>query len=245
MNSTNNYKLIIQYDGTDFAGWQYQKNAISVQQKILDGIKTITNEDVNLVGSGRTDAGVHALGQVANFRIDQELDLHKFKYSLNSILPKSISIRDIQKVHPDFHSRFDAKKRKYLYIISTEKSPFFERFSYPYFIKLDCAYLNKISKTIMGQYDFTSFCKRDSETENKYCNIHFIHWKETLGLIFFAIEADRFLHGMVRTIVGTFLSAAKNYLDESYIIDILNSKDREKAGESVPSKGLFLFKVQY
>lgn len=245
MNSINNYKLIIEYDGTDFAGWQYQENAITIQQIITEAIKMITNKSVNLVGSGRTDAGVHALGQAANFRIDQALDLHKFKYSLNSILPKSISIKNMQKVSVTFHSRFDAKKRKYLYIISKEKSPFYDRYSYSYFIKLDCDYLNSISKILIGRNDFTSFCKRESETQNKVCNIHFVHWKETKGLIFFVIEADRFLHGMVRTIVGTILHAAKNKLDDNYIVNVLNSKNREKAGESVPAKGLFLHNVHY
>src|SRR3989337_3881348 len=120
----NNYKLLIQYDGTNYAGWQYQTNAVTIQQKIVEALKTLIMEDVNLIGSGRTDAGVHALGQVANFTTMQEIDLYKFKYSLNSILPNDISILDIQKVHQEFHSRFDAKRRFYLYILSKNKSPF-------------------------------------------------------------------------------------------------------------------------
>jgi tRNA pseudouridine38-40 synthase len=241
----NNYKLLIQYDGTDYAGWQYQANAVTIQQKIVEAIKTLIGEDVNLIGSGRTDAGVHALGQVANFKTLQEIDLYKFKYSLNSILPKDISILDIQKVHQDFHARFDAKKRSYLYIITKNKSPFYDRFSYFYHGSLNCDRLNSLSSTFIGEHDFTSFCKKNSETENKICKIVTAHWKETKGLIFFLIEADRFLHGMVRTIVGTILYSIKNNFTSEYISEIIKLKDRESAGDSAPAKGLFLYKVKY
>ena len=202
-------------------------------------------EEVNLIGSGRTDAGVHALGQVANFKTEQELIPFKFIYSLNSILPKDISIVDIQTVNQDFHSRFSAKKRIYLYIISKNKSPFYERFSYFYHGLIDINKLNSISQAFLDKHDFTSFCKKNSETENKVCNIYNVHWKETRGVIFFLIEADRFLHGMVRTIVGTVLHSLKNNYDESYIEAVFNNKNRESAGESVPAKGLFLYKVKY
>jgi tRNA pseudouridine38-40 synthase len=129
MNPANNYKLIIQYDGTDYAGWQFQANAVTIQQKIVESIRILISEDVNLIGSGRTDAGVHAFGQTANFTTNQDLDLYKFKYSLNSILPKDISVIDIQKVRQEFHSRYDAKKRAYIYLISRSKSPFYDRYS--------------------------------------------------------------------------------------------------------------------
>jgi tRNA pseudouridine38-40 synthase len=241
----SNYKLLIQYDGTDYAGWQFQENAVTIQKKISDSIKTLLNEAVNLYGSGRTDAGVHAFGQVANFTTAQELDLYTFKYSLNSILPKDISILEMQKVHPEFHSRFDAKKRSYCYFISKYKSPFYERYSYFYHGDLDCEKLNENSKIFLGEHDFTSFCKKNTETENKICNVLNIRWKETKGLIIFLIEADRFLHRMVRTIVGTMLNAVKNNYDEDYITNIFELKDRESAGESVPAKGLFLYKVKY
>lgn len=241
----NNYKLLIQYDGTNYAGWQYQVNAVTIQQKITESIKIILNEEVNLIGSGRTDAGVHALGQAANFTTEQELDLIKFRYSLNSILPNDISVIDIEKVSLDFHARFSARKRSYLYLISKNKSPFFDKYSYFYHVPLNCEKLNQLSKCILGKHDFTSFCKKNSEIENKVCVIYNAHWKETKGMIIFLIEADRFLHGMVRTIVGTVLFAAKNELDEVFINKILERKDRETASESVPAKGLFLFKVKY
>ncbi len=125
----NNYKLEIQYNGKNYAGWQIQANASTVQQTIMDKIETLTKEKVNLIGSGRTDAGVHALGQVANFRTEIELDLSQFNYSLNSLLPQDISIVKSEKVSDSFHSRFDAKKRAYIYLFTQVKSPFYNEYA--------------------------------------------------------------------------------------------------------------------
>ncbi len=241
----NNYKLIIQYDGTEYAGWQIQKNAPTIQQKISDVLEILLKEKVNLIGSGRTDAGVHALGQTANFRTDNEIDLYKFKHSLNAILPADISIIEMEKAEPDFHSRFDAKKRSYIYFISKLKSPFYQRYSYFYPNNIDCGRLNELTKTFLGRKDFTSFARKSTEPENKTCNIYDAHWKETNGLVIFKIEADRFLHGMVRTITGTLLKASKENLGNNFLEEVLNSANREAAGEAVPAKGLFLFKVKY
>ena len=162
-NHLNNYKLIIQYDGTKYAGWQMQQNAITVQEKIVDAIAVITKEKVNLIGSGRTDTGVHAFGQVANFRTENELDLYKFSYSLNSILPNDISIIKIDKADESFHSRFDAKSRSYIYIFSQIKSPFYYDYSYHYspITKIDFVSLNRISKIFLGEHDFTSFSRKN------------------------------------------------------------------------------------
>lgn len=241
----NNYKIKIQYDGTGYAGWQIQKNQFTVQQKITEAIETILKEKVNLIGSGRTDTGVHALGQVANFRTEQSLDQYKFLYSLNSILPRDISILSLEKVTEDFHSRFDAKKRTYIYLISRHKSPFYFRYSYFYHFEVDCNKLNILSESFTGRYDFTSFSKKNSDTRNKVCEIYEARWKQTRGMVLFYITADRFLHGMVRAVTGTLLSASRNNLDGSYIMQIMESKNREKADEAVPAKGLFLYKVKY
>ena len=121
----NNYKLIIQYDGTNYSGWQFQNNSISIQQVVSESIEKIINEKINLIGSGRTDAGVHAFGQVANFLTSKELNISSFLYSLNSVLPKDIAIKRIELVDEKFHSRFDAKKRTYIYLFSKNKSPFY------------------------------------------------------------------------------------------------------------------------
>lgn len=243
----NNYKLHIQYDGTNYSGWQIQDNAITIQQNISDAIKIIIKEDVNLIGSGRTDAGVHAFGQVANFRSSKEIDLYKFQYSLNSILPPDISIKQIEKVDESFHSRFDAKKRSYLYLFTHQKNPFYLRYSYQYpqIKNLNFDKLNEVSKVLLGKNDFTSFSRKNEEQENKFCTVHEIFWRRGNEVSIFYISADRFLHGMVRTIVGTLLTAAEKNYNGNYLLDILNKKDRIEADESVPAKGLFLFKVRY
>jgi len=241
----NNYKLIIQYDGTNYAGWQIQKNEPTIQQKISDTIEVLLKEKVNLIGSGRTDAGVHALGQTANFRTAKEIEIYKFKHSLNAILPQDISIIKMEKVSPEFHSRFDAKMRSYLYLFSKLKSPFYLRYSYFYHDNIDCARLNTLSMNFLGIKDFTSFSRKSIEPQNKVCNIYDVKWKETKSLIIFRIEADRFLHGMVRTIIGTLLKALKVNSDREYIENIFNLKNREAASEAVPANGLFLYKVKY
>jgi tRNA pseudouridine38-40 synthase len=240
-----NYKLIIQYDGTDYSGWQFQENAVSVQQKIEDAIQTVTREKVSVIGSGRTDSGVHALGQTANFRIDQQLDLYRFNFQLNSILPKDIAIVYSEEVPFDFHARFDARKRSYIYLFSKKKSPFYFRYSGFYSGVIDCNLLNELGKTLLGEHDFSSFAKKSVELENKNCTIHNIHWRKSGELTVFYIEANRFLHGMVRTIAGTLLNAAETGKGKDYLNKVLEHKNRASAGESVPAKGLFLYKIKY
>ncbi|HMN49948.1 MAG TPA: tRNA pseudouridine(38-40) synthase TruA [Ignavibacteriaceae bacterium] len=240
-----NYKLIIQYDGTNYAGWQIQKNASTVQQTISDAIKTLLNADVNLIGSGRTDSGVHALGQAANFRTENEIDIYRFKYSLNSILPSDISIVKMEEVDEHFHARFDAKKRSYIYIITQMKSPFYKNYSYLYPVKIDLEKLNELSKLFLGEKDFTSFSKKKPEIDNKNCTLFNLRWKKKGDIILFYIQANRFLHGMVRAITGTLLKAQELENPEEFLTDIFNSKNREEAYDSVPSKGLFLYKVEY
>ena len=241
----NNYKLKIQYDGTNYAGWQLQENAVTVQQKIIEAIEVLTKEKVNLIGSGRTDAGVHALGQVANFKIDRELDIYRFSHSLNAILPKDISVTNIEKKSEDFHSRFDAKKRSYIYLISKIKSPFYYPYSWYYHESADIAKLRKLSESLVSELDFTSFARKNTETENKVCEIFQINWRESKEFIIFFVEANRFLHGMVRTMVGTLLKLVNEKEDERLLTEILNQKDREAAGEAAPARGLFLYKVKY
>ena len=240
----SNYKLIIQYDGTDYAGWQIQENARTVQGTISEAIKVIFTEEVNLIASGRTDSGVHSLGQVANFRYEKEIDIYRFQHSLNSILPVDILAINIQKVNESFHARFDAKERTYLYLVSKEKYPFYYKYS---LLKknLDISSLNKLSNLFLGEKDFTSFCRKNSEVKDKNCKVNFIRWRETKNFYLFFISADRFLHGMVRTIIGTLFKTLDLGKSKNYIENIFNEKNREAAGEAVAAKGLFLYRVKY
>ena len=185
-----NYRLKIQYDGTKYSGWQIQPNVPTVQGKVVETIKIITGNEINLIGSGRTDSGVHALGQIANFHIDTELNIYKFKHSLNSILAGDISITELIEVPLEFHSRFDAKKRSYLYLFSNEKSPFYNNYTYQYspIFDLPISHLNNISKILLGEQDFTSFSKKNTDTENMVCNITLAQWRKVKNNIIFRIE---------------------------------------------------------
>jgi len=240
-----NYKLTIQYDGTNYAGWQIQKNAFSVQEVITKSIKQILQEEVNLIGSGRTDSGVHALGQVANFILNRELDLYKFKYSLNSVLPNDISITEIDSVDESFHSRFDAKKRSYIYLITNQKSPFYNSYSFHLNTDFEIAKLNELASVFIGKKDFTSFSKNNPDVENKVCEVFEARWRKQKNLFIFYIEANRFLYGMVRAIVGSLLKSYEKENGKKYLEEIFNFKSRSEAADAVPAKGLFLYKVKY
>jgi tRNA pseudouridine38-40 synthase len=240
-----NYKLTLQYDGTKYAGWQIQENALSIQEVIKSSIQQILQEEVNLIGAGRTDAGVHALGQVANFTLDKELDLFRFKYSINSVLPDDISITNIESVDEKFHSRFSAKKRSYIYLISNQKSPFFDRYSYNYYSELNQQKLNEISSVMIGSKDFTSFSKLNPAVQNKNCEVFEARWRKEKNLFIFYIEANRFLYGMVRATIGTLLKAYSSESAIEYLENVFAKKNRDAAADAVPSKGLFLYKIKY
>lgn len=242
-----NYKIVIQYKGTNYAGWQIQKNASTVQQVITDSIEKITQNKINLIGSGRTDSGVHAMGQVANFKTAARLDKFKFIHSLNSVLPKDISVLNIEEVSESFHARFDAVKRSYIYLISTRKSPFYNDFSYTV-SWIDDKFIeqaNELSKTLSGEYDFTSFSKKNSDVKTHICDIKNIHWRKSGFIVYFYIEANRFLHGMVRAIIGSIIDGVRLKKNPDYLEGILKECDRDAAGMAAPAKGLFLYKVKY
>ncbi len=243
----SNYKLIVQYKGTNYAGWQIQNNAVSVQQVLVESIDKILQDKINLIGSGRTDAGVHSLGQTANFRTDKSLEESRFLHSLNSVLPEDITVNNLEPVHEDFHSRFDAVSRSYFYMISRVRSPFYNDFSYTINWINDefISAANRMSKTLIGEYDFTSFSKKNSDVKTHICEIKSIHWCRKGELVYFYIEANRFLHGMVRAIVGTIIESVRNNKSAMYLTDILQQMDRNAAGMAAPAKGLFLYKVKY
>jgi tRNA pseudouridine38-40 synthase len=240
-----NYKLTLQYDGTKYAGWQIQENALSVQEAIKRSIQQILQEEVNLIGAGRTDAGVHALGQVANFILNKELDLFRFKYSINSVLPDDISVTNIEVVDENFHSRFSAKKRSYIYLISNQKSPFFDRYSFNFYSELNLQKLNEISSILVGSKDFASFSKNNPEVQNKNCEVFEARWRKGKNLFIFYIEANRFLYGMVRAIVGTLLKAYSSESASEHMENVFTKRSRDAAADAVPAKGLFLYKIKY
>ncbi len=242
-----NIKLTIEYEGTNYSGWQRQDNAVTIQEKIEEAIGKATGEKVKLIGSGRTDGKVHALGQVANFLTKSSIPGEKYKYALKFLLPDDITIIGSEEVDLNFHSRFDAIKKRYKYIVYNGELPraIYRNFSYhvPYNIDLNemiCA-----SKYLVGTHNFASFMATNSEVNSTIRTIYDISIEKNNDLIEFNIEGNSFLRNMVRIIVGTLLNVGFGKLNKEDLPKIILDRKREAAGPTAPPQGLFLEKVYY
>ncbi len=239
--------MLIEYDGTLFHGWQIQPGQPTVQAAIEEALSIALRHKITLAGSGRTDAGVHARGQVAHFDSTTELDPLKLKASLNGLLPGSIGVLSIHTTHNNFHARYDARQRTYHYYITTEKHPLSQH--QRTFIRPipEFEAMNDAAEHLLGSYNFSVFCKTKSETKNRICNVQEAKWiKETYaGDWFFRIVADRFLHGMVRAITGTLLEVGHGKRTAENIAQLIATKNRTYAGPAAPAHGLVLEEVTY
>ncbi|MCM8795261.1 MAG: tRNA pseudouridine(38-40) synthase TruA [Candidatus Omnitrophica bacterium] len=244
-----NLKLEIEYDGTNYCGWQVQKRAKkpSIQEVIEKTLHKIIQEKVKLIGSGRTDSGVHALGQVANFKTKSNIPLKKLQYALNSNLPSDIVIKKIKEEKPNFHSRFSAKTKLYRYTILNRKYPSVSLRNFVYFspYPLDIKIMRKESRILLGRHNFRSFSSSDKKTKNMLRTIKKISIVKIKDLIYIDIEADGFLYNMVRNIVGTLIELGRKKLPPGSMKKILYAYDRKGAGPTAPAKGLCLLKVRY
>ncbi len=240
-----NIKLEIEYDGTDFYGWQIQPNLRTVQGEIENGLNAILKRKVSLIGAGRTDVGVHALGQVANFKTESELELEEIQKALNGFLPDDIAIKKTEEVDLDFNSRYSARSRTYHYRVGLSKTALFRRFVWEVSYSLNLETLFRATNEIQGEHDFTSFCVAESIKENNLCKMKQVFWERSGNELIFKIEADRFLHNMVRSLVGTLIEVARGYFSVSDFIEIVAAKDRKKAGPTAPARGLYLVEVKY
>ena len=243
-----NFKLIIEYDGSSYHGWQRQKNRKTIQGEIEKAIMTITGKKIALTGSGRTDAGVHAFGQVANFYCDTEISPEVFQRGLNSLMPKDIIIKECNTVNEKFHARYDAKAKTYQYRILNRTTPAAICRQYAWFIKkkLDLDAMQSAILHIIGTNDFKAFegaGSPRSSTKRRVINAG-LQQKKKKYLIF-EIEADGFLRFMVRNIVGTLLDVGLCKITPDDFKKILLSKDRNLAGATAPPHGLFLMNVKY
>jgi len=250
IKSDFNYKMTIAYDGTAYSGWQIQPNGISIQAQIEEAIKIIVRKDVKVIGSGRTDAGVHALGQIAHFHCDRDLDLYRFLGSVNGILPRDIRVKSIEEMPLNFHAQRSALGKVYHYHLYLEnvQNPFNRLYSYHVHDKMDLELLRKAALLFIGSHDFTSFAN-EAHTGAAYSNpirnlkrLDIVYEQGGLRLEF---EGDGFLYKMVRNIVGTLLEVAKGKRPISDIEAIFQAKDRKKAGMAAPPHGLFLVEVYY
>ena len=240
-----NIKLEIEYDGTDFYGWQIQPKLRTVQGEIQKKLATILGHKVNLIGSGRTDVGVHALGQVANFKTTNELDQNSIINGLNGLLPDDVVIKKTEEVDLNFNSRYNAKSRLYKYRIHLGRTAILRSYVWEVLYSLNLENIFKATKKIKGKHDFSSFCVAESAKDNNACHVFSANWDKSSDELIFKIEADRFLHTMVRSLVGTLVEVGRGYFSLSDFVNIMEAKDRKKAGPTAPACGLYLVKVEY
>ena len=239
------YFLELSYNGKAYHGWQNQPNAITVQEVLENALSTLLRTTIEIVGAGRTDTGVHALQMFAHFDCSSKLDIAQLKYNLNSFLPKDIAIQNIFEVKKDAHARFDAISRTYLYRICTEKDAF--NFDKVYYINNDLHIdkMNEASKILFEYNNFECFSKTNTDVKTFNCKIIKAEWVKKNNELHFTIEADRFLRNMVRAIVGTLIRVGTGKLEIEDMHTIIKSKNRSKAGYSVPAHGLYLSKIEY
>ena len=240
-----NIKLEIEYDGTDFHGWQMQPELRTVQGEIQEKLKTILRHEVSLIGAGRTDVGVHALGQVANFKTDNRLDGESILRGLNGLLADDVVIRKAQEADPDFHSRYSATSRIYKYRLYRGRTALLRRYVWEVLYSLNLDKIRKATEEIQGEHDFSSFCVAESAKDDSICNVTLASWKEQGDELIFRIEANRFLHTMFRSLVGTLVELGRGYFSVEDFSDIMKAKDRRKAGQTASACGLCLVEVKY
>ncbi|MBY0435590.1 MAG: tRNA pseudouridine(38-40) synthase TruA [Cyclobacteriaceae bacterium] len=239
------YFFEITYNGTHYHGWQNQANAVGVQQVVEDGMTKVFRQPVEIVGSGRTDTGVHCVQQFFHADIEKDFDQSQYIQKLNSILPRDIAIRAIHPVKDTAHARYDAYERAYEYKITRTKNPLLIGQAYYFFKPIDIKTMNTAAALLVGSHDFECFSKVKTDVNHFICDIKKAHWNEKDDLLVFSIVANRFLRGMVRAIVGTLLEVGSGKISVDDFKQILKSKDRKKAGMNVPPEGLYLVSVKY
>jgi tRNA pseudouridine38-40 synthase len=242
-----NIKLTISYDGTNYHGWQRQNDVKTIQSSIEAAIYRLTGENVNMTASGRTDANVHAIGQVANFKTNSNIFPEKFFVALNSLLTEDIRILKSEEVDFDFNSRFNAKKKTYLYKIFNGKvsDPFNRMFSWHIPYELDCMLMDKALKELEGEYDFRAFMSSNSSVKSTIRTIYNTNISKENDIIIIEITSNGFLYNMVRIIVGTIVEIASNKRDFACIKQAIELGQRNLLGRTAQAQGLFLKEVIY
>ncbi len=243
-----NYMITLQYEGTKYAGWQKQGNTDNtIQGKLEAVLSKMTGEDIEVFGSGRTDEGVHALKQIANFHTDMETTDSEIRNYLNRYLPDDIAVIDVTEADERFHSRLNAKSKIYCYRIgkANAKNIFERKFIYQYEKKLDVAKMQKAAKLLVGTHDFKSFCNNKKMKKSTVRTLYSVTVQDMKGEIKIYLHGDGFLYNMVRIIVGTLIEIGQGEREAEEITKIIEAASREEAGFTAPSKGLTLMDVQY
>jgi len=242
-----NLKLVIEYDGTKYSGWQSQKNGPTIQDALETSLSNILNLKVRLIGSGRTDSGVHALGQVASFKTDSNLALSSLLRGTNSLLPPDILIKRIEEVDGDFHARFSAKRRIYEYHIWSGPLPSVFHRNYSWWIRknLEIELMQNSALHLIGRHDFSSFRGANHKEVSPEREIMKVGFRQEGSELVFSIQANAFLRHMVRNIVGTLVEVGRKKISPDVFVNILAARDRRQAGITAPARGLFLKSVCY
>ena len=242
-----NIKLVIEYDGKSFNGWQKQPNKLNIQGEIEKAIGEITGEEIELIASGRTDAGVHSLGQVANFKTNSKIDIEKFPYAINSKLKKSIVIKSAEEVPERFHSRYSVHSKTYRYTINNSKfgTALYRDMEYHFPIKLDENKMQEAAKYFEGEHDFKAFKASGTSSKSSVRIIYKAVVNRQDDRVIIELTGNGFLYNMVRIIAGTLVDVGIGKIDPEEIKNIIEEKDRKKAGKTLPARGLCLLEVQY
>jgi tRNA pseudouridine38-40 synthase len=243
-----NIKLLIEYDGANYQGWQVQPKGSTIQGMIEEKLTLLTGETIHLIGSGRTDAGVHALGQIAHFKTRSKLDVRSIQRALNSLLPPDIGIQRAEEVEEGFHARKHSQSKVYEYQILNRnlRSVFHRGHAWHIPQELDLGEMKRATQRLMGEHDFSSFRSVGSPTRTAVRRVIRAEWRKSRGgLLRFEIEANGFLKQMVRAIIGTLVEVGKGKISSEEFQRILDSKDRKSAGPTAPAHGLFLKEVKY
>jgi len=239
-----NIRITIEYDGTSFAGWQRQAGRIvTVQGAIEAALGMILQENISLAAAGRTDKGVHAKAQAANFHSASTMELPRMVHSLNSVLPKSIRISDPVEVSPQFHARHSAREREYRYFLLEEPSAIYGRFAGCSFGKPDIEVMQEIATSLVGTHDFSAFSKEDRDNPGRICSVKLSEWYRYDRYLVFQISANRFLRSMVRYLVDAMISAGKGTLSVEEFIRMLDAGVLSNSLKPAQASGLFLWKV--
>ena len=240
------YFITFSYDGTAYHGWQIQPHSVSVQEEIQKALSTLLRRPMEVVGAGRTDTGVHARKMFAHFDSEYELECPQLVYKLNKLLPRDIAVQHVEQVSDDMHARFSAKSRTYHYYVHLGKNPFLRSYSWQLYGNPDFELMNKAAVVLMEYMDFTSFSKVNTDTKTNDCTITEAHWDRVgEGQWRFTITANRFLRNMVRAIVGTLMEVGRGRMTIEQLRQVIEAKDRCRAGDSVPGNALFLVDVKY
>jgi tRNA pseudouridine38-40 synthase len=239
------YFIEIAYNGKEYCGWQYQPHSPSVQETLNKALSTLLRKEIDVVGAGRTDTGVHATQMFAHFDYEEVINSDALTKRLNAYLPKDIVVYRIIPLHDEAHARFDATSRTYEYHIHTFKDAFVDEGSWYNFHPLDVDKMNEASKIILEYIDFKCFSKTHTDVKTFNCKVTEAHWQQNGARLVFTVTADRFLRNMVRAIVGTLVNVGLGKINLHDFRQIIESRDRSAAGFSVPAHGLYLTKVKY